>query len=99
MGDFRIFRLGKLLFSTQCVLGEDGPLLKAIVFYAAIYSGDYKWFESESEEDLEGDSPTGSPVHGRTPTPSEVEKPQIETKDPKHKGRNEVEIQLGLFIE
>ena len=36
----------------------------------AIYSGDYKWFESESEEEVESDSPTGSPSRGRSPTPS-----------------------------
>ena len=31
--------------------------------HAAIYSGDYKWFETESEGESETESPTGSPSH------------------------------------
>lgn len=41
-----------------------------ICILTAIYSGDYKWFESESEEEVESDSATGSPSRGRSPTPS-----------------------------
>ncbi|XP_015749151.1 PREDICTED: piezo-type mechanosensitive ion channel component 1-like [Acropora digitifera] len=66
-------------------LHPEGEQYEPQSHYEAIYSGDYKWFESESEEDLENDSPTGSPAHARTPTPSEAEKPETETKDPEHK--------------
>ena len=55
-------------------------------FCIAIYSGDYKWFESESEEEIESESPTGTPTHDRTPCPSEAEGDQSETKETGDKG-------------
>ena len=57
-----------------------------ICHYTAIYSGDYKWFETESEEELESESPTGSPAHGRSPSPSEAEGERGETKETGDKG-------------
>ena len=55
-------------------------------FCTAIYSGDYKWFESESEDEIESESPTGTPTHDRTPCPSEAEGDQTETKETGDKG-------------
>ena len=52
----------------------------------AIYSGDYKWFETESEEELESESPTGSPSHDRTPSPSEQGGDRTATTDTGDKG-------------
>ena len=47
--------------------------LSFLLSYAAIYSGDYKWFESESEAESEGESVTGSPTHDRSRSPAEAE--------------------------
>ncbi|XP_074617953.1 piezo-type mechanosensitive ion channel component 1-like isoform X1 [Acropora palmata] len=81
-------RIRKSLYKLKKKLARlhpEGEQYEPQSHYEAIYSGDYKWFESESEEDLENDSPTGSPAHERTPSPSEAEKPETETKDPEHK--------------
>jgi len=66
--------------------GWDLCNLVLICFTIAIYSGDYKWFETESEEELESDSPTGTPAHGRSPTPSEAEADRGEIKETGDKG-------------
>lgn len=56
--------------------------------YEAIYSGDYKWFETESEEELESDSPTGTPRHrSRSPSPTAEGEPS-EIKDIGNKGKS-----------
>lgn len=52
----------------------------------AIYSGDYKWFETESEEELESESPTGSPSRDRSHSPNEPERDRAETKETEDKG-------------
>ena len=57
-----------------------------ICVLTAIYSGDYKWFETESEEELESDSPTGTPRHrSRSPSPTAEGEPS-EIKDIGNKG-------------
>ncbi|KAL9975258.1 hypothetical protein ACROYT_G012400 [Oculina patagonica] len=55
--------------------------------YEAIYSGDYKWFETESEEELESESPTGSPSHERSGSPSEPEGDRAAIKETGDKER------------
>lgn len=58
----------------------------SLLLCTAIYSGDYKWFETESEEELESDSPTGSPSRDRSPSPNEPEGDRAETKETGDKG-------------
>ena len=80
------------IFSPPCNILYLSDLTELTL--TAIYSGDYKWFESESEDELESDSPTGSPTHDRTPTPSETSGQPKESKENKRKGNNEVRNQL-----
>lgn len=58
----------------------------SLLLCTAIYSGDYKWFETESEEELESESPTGSPSRDRSPSPNEPEEDRAETKETGDKG-------------
>lgn len=66
-------RIKKSLYKLKKKLAKlhpEGEQYEPQSHYEAIYSGDYKWFESESEDEVESDSPTGSPSRGRSPTPS-----------------------------
>lgn len=83
-------RIKKSLYKLKKKLAKlhpEGEQYEPQSHYEAIYSGDYKWFESESEDELESDSPTGSPTHDRTPTPSETSGQPKESKENKRKGK------------
>lgn len=52
---------------------ENETLKLRFLSHAAIYSGDYKWFETESEGESESESASGSPAHDRSHSPAEAE--------------------------
>ena len=61
-------------FSSYLAYSAWHVSLSFLSSFAAIYSGDYKWFESESEAESEGESATGSPTHDRSHSPTEAER-------------------------